>query len=105
MKKPLISLVHPYGGSMENLESARALISALRSASKEYVFILPLDTMYYANLTHSRTEITEWCVNIMEHCDGIIVPCDWEDSPGCRAEVEAATNAGKLVLFVHDILK
>lgn len=104
MKKPLIAVVHPYGGSSQNLESARALVSALRTASNEYVFILPLDTMYYANMTHSRTEITEWCVNIMEHCDGIIVPVGWEESPGCRAEVETATNAGKLVLFVGDFL-
>lgn len=100
----LYALIHPFGGNMENYYKGRELCSQIRQKHPDIAVIYILDTIVYEDKTTYHSTINSWCEEIVSRCDGIIVPDGWENSDGCRVEVEAAEARCKEILIAKNLI-
>lgn len=98
LKKVYIS--HPFGNSPErNMEEVNDICRRISFLMPDVVPVSPLNMFSFLNDSNSneRKKALEYCLEILKVCDEVWVFGDWEESEGCRLEVEAAREIGKVI--------
>lgn len=100
--KPLVYISHPYGGLEENKNSVEAIIKRLISKYPNYVFISPIHTFgFLYNYVDYETGLN-MCLELLSKCNTMWVFGDWQNSKGCKAEIEYCNKAGKPYRFLKE---
>ena len=96
--KKMIYISHPIGGkgSARNKRDIEDIIEKLyrnEEVSKRFCIISPVHTYAYEEILDNYNEKLEYCLDLLEHCDMMLVFGDVEsnsivESPQCRAEIE-----------------
>ncbi len=98
----LIYVSHPCGGKESNIKKIKAIINYLSEIDKENAYICP--TLLYHDLydiEDSCTGIVR-CLEIEKHCDVILMCLGWEESTGCKKELEFAMDNGISIHYLED---
>lgn len=99
----LIYLAHPYGGSVEN--GIEAVLLEYRMMSKhhgKHIFNAVRYFSYFAGFL-PESEIMRNCLDMVSRCDELWAAPGWENSPGCRAEIEEATKLGIKIRYLTEV--
>ena len=101
----LVYLAHPYGGNVTNVYKSKILANYL-NYNKIYpgvnIFNAVAYFFEYAQLK-TEVEIMAMCIDMLGRCDELWLAPGWEDSPGCKAEIEHATKLGMRVKYLLNI--
>lgn len=86
--KKAIYISHPYGGESANKAKIEQIISFLTKKFPDFLFLSPVNTFgfLYNQLTYS--DGIARCLWLLTKCDGMIVLGDYEQSKGCKIEIE-----------------
>ena len=117
MNKGLWYLAHPYTADTAD-EISRNVVSAdtiaARLINKGYHIYSPISHTHHMHLIGASLgfwKVSEWQMwmdldnTFIQHCTGIILSPNWEQSEGCKIECATFEFAGKKILFAEDILK
>lgn len=93
MKK--IYVCHPFQGKKSNKESITHICQYL--AKRGVMPISPVHSFSYLNdnIPEERAKAMEFCLELLEVCDCIFFFGDYENSEGCRMEMDLAKQLFK----------
>lgn len=105
LEKRLVYISHPSSGLEENTKDIEKIVKELYKSDEAYdncCFVSPVhcygfmynDTEYYKGLS--------FCTDLLKHCDMMLVFGDWEQSTGCKAEIELAKELNIPYLILGD---
>ena len=97
----MIYISHPYtGNEKQNIEDAEFIAVELAKKKPDILFINPIATMKHNGIAgRSYKAIIKNCLELLGHCDGIILTGDWQNSKGCMCEYGYAKAKG---LFIFE---
>lgn len=110
----LIYVSHPYGGKEENKEKVENVLAHLRKRLSTIplvgddpvnVFISPIHLLGHMYHDVAYEDGIQWCIELLERCDMIIMCNDWETSTGCRIEHVHAGVKGIPITDISGVLK
>lgn len=100
-----IYIAHPFGGQQENVERVQDIVTDLVKRNEELIYISPINMFGYLYNTVSYEQGMEWCLNILDTCDCLVLASDeWANSEGCCMENEYAKDKG-IEIFTLDEFK
>lgn len=94
MKKVYVSI--PISGEDYNDQRNHAFVVATNLAQKGYDAVTPFDVVPCATTPYN--EAMGKCVESLLECDVIYLCKGWQDSKGCKAELQIAIVYGKEVI-------
>lgn len=77
---------HPYNGEEANKREVEAMMRNLVKLHPGVVFISPIHTFGFMYNDVPYKEGMDWCIELLNRCDEILLCGSWEDSRGCRIE-------------------
>lgn len=88
----MVYISHPYTGNEEyNVDEAHYIAKDLSNQFPDIVFINPLNVFkHLQNSNLSYSEIMKQCIELMNHCDAMIMTGDYRSSKGCMMEYNNA---------------
>lgn len=88
----MVYISHPYtGNERRNIYEAECISKELSNQFPDIVFINPLNVFkHLQNSSLSYSEIMKQCIELMHHCDAMIMTGDWRSSNGCMMEYNNA---------------
>lgn len=99
--KKLIYISHPSLGLESNTKDIEKVIRALYKSDKifnNFSFVSPVHCYGFMYNDESTEEHynrgLNYCTDLLEHCDGMIVVGDWMHSKGCTAEINMCNAKG-----------
>ncbi len=99
--KPLYYVAHPFGGDAENKKKIEQIIIELMTEFPDKDFLSPIHASDFAYNLIPYVEGMDWCLNVLDRCDALIL-CDcWETSKGCLMEYAYAIAKDKPI-FMFD---
>ena len=84
----VIYISHPYSGLKENEEKVANIINNLIKAYPNYLFISPIHSFSYAYHAVNYQIGINMCLWLLDRCDEMWVYGNWENSKGCKMEIE-----------------
>ena len=87
----LIYLAHTYGGSAHNYFKACKLETKLIDEHPTAHIFNAVKYFNYFKNTLEEKDILKMCLDMVSRCNELWVAPGWEDSQGCKAEIEEAT--------------
>ena len=84
----IIYVSHPFKDRLSNLRAIESIVLALRKEYPNYLFVSPSHTFSFEYTEMSHEEGLKYCFWMLSKCDECWVFGDWENSRGCRAEIE-----------------
>ena len=104
IRMKLIYLAHPYGGKIENeLKSITAEYQLIEQHPSDHIFNAVRYFKTYERVL-SEPEIMDMCLDMLGRCDELWLSPGWQDSPGCKAELEHATRLGIRVKYLSEVI-
>lgn len=101
----VVYVAHPFtGNEEENRDDAREIVAGLYGSNPDAdtVYINPLDNFAAADFAGVGYEkAMKCCLELVARADAVLVCPGWEESKGCRMEVEHAIKLGKPVAPVE----
>lgn len=94
MKKVYVSI--PITGEDYNDQRNHAFVVATNLGQKGYDTVTPFDAV--PNVSTPYNEAMGKCVEELLECDAIFMCKGWQESKGCRAELQIALVYGKEVI-------
>ena len=93
-------VAHPFLGKPENVADAERIILKLLKLYPDVVFLSPLHAtgFYYFALSYELG--MEHCFEMLKRCDELWLCDGWEDSRGCKFEVEFAKEHNIPICYV-----
>lgn len=82
-----IYVSHPFGGKHENILEVENIIKELVKLNPDYTYISPIHTFGYLYDAVDYETGLQWCLELLDICDKMLVFGDWKQSRGCTAEV------------------
>ena len=98
----LIYLAHPYGGQERNYAKAKIMGSRLERANPGVHIFNAVPYFRYFTDYLEESEIMKMCLDMVARCDELWAAPGWENSPGCRAEIQEATRLGIRVRYLAE---
>ena len=88
----MVYISHPYtGNEKRNVYEAESISKELSNQFPDIVFINPLNVFkHLQNSNLSYSEIINQCIELMHHCDAMIMTGNWRSSKGCMMEYNNA---------------
>lgn len=87
-KYKLYYVAHPYSSNPEaNISKVTEYISALQIACPYDTFITPLHVFNFHEGKIPYEETMKHCLKLLSKCEAAIFPHNFEESPGCVAEM------------------
>ena len=84
----IIYVSHPFKDRLSNLRAIESIVLALRKEYPNYLFVSPSHTFSFEYTEMSHEEGLKYCFWMLSKCDECWVFGDWENSRGCRVEIE-----------------
>ena len=84
----VIYISHPYSGLKENEEKVAEIINQLTKEYPTYLFISPIHAFSYAYHAVDYQKGIDMCLWLLDRCDEMWVYGNWENSKGCKMEIE-----------------
>lgn len=81
---------HPYGGLEENKEQIEKIITALQTIYPSETFISPVHCFGFLYDTLPYADGLKKCIDLLLHCDAMLVFGNWISSKGCCEEIRQA---------------
>lgn len=125
--KKLVYVAHPYGGAEKNAQDVQAFISALYNGSHalvaanssienfalyhqwhtkirpldlaDSVFISPINQLRFMYDDTSYETGFVRCLDLLDHCDVLLLSGNWTESKGCLAEYTYALGKGINIIY------
>lgn len=95
----IVYISHPYSGKKENEEKVANIINNLSIQYPNYLFISPIHAFSYAYHTLDYQKGINQCLWLLEKCDEVWVYGDWQNSKGCKMEVDYAMEYSIPVVY------
>ena len=87
----LVYVAHPYINDPEgNMKKIKKVMRWLRKQFPQICFISPLHNFSYAQDDDEEEEILSSCLELLSRCDYLYMFGDYENSTGCKKEIELA---------------
>ncbi|MGL4368742.1 MAG: DUF4406 domain-containing protein [Spirochaetota bacterium] len=88
----LVYLAHPFLGIPENVEDAQNIILKLLHKYPDVSFYSPLHAtgFFYFNMSYAQG--MQHCFEALRRCDELWLCRGWEESRGCKMEVDYARS-------------
>jgi hypothetical protein len=83
----LIYVSHPYGGKEENKIKVEDIVRTLAINHSENTYVSPIHTFGFLYNVVSYEAGLEYCFNLLDVCDKMLVFGDYASSRGCTAEI------------------
>lgn len=90
--KRLIYISHPYGGNEENKQHVETIVKQLIYDNPKNTYISPIHTFGYTYHDVEYDSGLQYCLNLLDVCDEMLVFGDWQSSKGCKAELKHAID-------------
>ena len=90
-KKKLIYISHPSSGLEENTRAIENIIRILYSNDvlfDNYCFVSPVHCYGFMYNDVEYEKGIQFCLDLLDNCDGMLVFGDWKSSRGCNMEVK-----------------
>ena len=88
----IVYISHPYSGLKENEEKVAYIINQLTEKYPTYLFISPIHAFSYAYHAVDYQKGINMCLWLLDRCDEMWIYGDWENSKGCKMEIEFCKN-------------
>jgi hypothetical protein len=95
-------IAHPFGGKRENIEDVEKIILKLLPLYSDYTFYSPLHCTGFFYHAISYEAGMEHCFEFLKRADELWLCEEWEESIGCKMEVEYATAHGIPIYLIMD---
>lgn len=106
--KQLIYISHPSGGTEENAREIAYIINELYKDDEifdKFCFVSPVHCygFMYDVYKDNYLKGLQFCLDLLMHCEKMLVFGDWKKSRGCLREVEVAQSLNKPFACFEDI--
>ncbi len=99
----LVYVAHPYTKNPRlNKIKAEILIKNLATKNPTKTYISPIHNFSVLEGIACENRILQHCKNVIDICDGVIFAPGWEDSKGCRVEMEYCIDINKSYSILSD---
>lgn len=103
--KKIIYISHPSGGTKENYDDAQKCLDILLSSDyiyEKYCVVSPIQCYggMYESTDYNRG--LQYCIDLLEHCDVMVVIGNYKESTGCKAEVKYCNENNIPIYFFKD---
>ena len=88
----LIYISHAYSAKEENKIEVEQIVRQLLKDHPQHTFISPIHTFGYLYKDVEYAIGLQMCLDLLVVCDYMIVYGDWENSKGCKQEIEYAED-------------
>ena len=88
----VVYISHPYGGCKRNERKVQKIINKLQIQYPKYLFLSPIHAFSYAYTKTDYEQGLNMCLWLLSKADEMWVYGDWQNSRGCKAEVEFCIN-------------
>jgi nucleoside 2-deoxyribosyltransferase len=95
-----IYIAHPFGGKDENKQKVERIIKKLIKKHPDILFVSPIHCtgFYYHDVTYEKG--MEYCFELLNMCDTLLLCGDWKKSTGCCMEYGYAFARGKDIMYL-----
>lgn len=104
--KPLLYISHPFlthGNAQDNLNAvSKVLANLVLKYKDQFVFISPIHNFGTLDGQLNYEDGLKICLDLLKHCDGIIMCGDYIHSNGCMKEMELAVRKGLQIWKLED---
>lgn len=83
----MIYVSHPFGGKEENKQKVEEIVRGLVKQNPGTTYISPIHAIGYLYSDVSYEQGMEYCLNLLDKCDKMLVFGDHASSRGCTAEI------------------
>ncbi len=92
MKK--VYVAHRYEGKEENKQRVEQIIKQLVKDNPDTLYISPIHCtgFYYHDIPYE--DGMEYCFELLQMCEELLLTDDWENSRGCKLEKQFAEEKG-----------
>jgi hypothetical protein len=105
-KKTLVYISHPFlthGDAQDNLNKVSHILADLVLKYKSnFVFISPIHNFGTLDGKLNYDDGLEICMDLLKHCDAIVMCGDYIHSNGCMTELEYAIKNGLQIFKLED---
>jgi len=103
MTKKLVYVAHPYGGKESNKNKIDKIMNELVMNDSEHDYVSPIHNYGFMYLTGDEYQRgLDICLDLLSHCDVLVLCEDWEMSRGCRGERDHAKKHGILIFTLQE---
>lgn len=98
MSKPIVYVAHPYGGKEVNITAVSVIMRNLIK-NRNCIYFSPLhnfSAIYYDGEEYAKG--LQMCLDVLDHCDALVLCGDWQSSKGCIGEW-AYARAKKIKIY------
>ena len=89
--KELVYISHPSSGKIENTKHIEEIVNALYEDDfiyENYCIVSPVHNFGFMYETTDYVRGLQYCLDLMEHCDLVMLFGDYEHSKGCTKELQ-----------------
>ena len=101
-KHKLIYISHPYQMKEENKQKVEEIVRKLAKKHPENTYLSPIHAVGFMYDDFDYDTGLNMCLEILKRCDIMYVYGDWEDSRGCKAEIEFCKDNGIPYKILHE---
>lgn len=83
----LIYVSHPYSAKEENKQKVEAIVRKLAKEHPEHTFLSPIHAVGFMYDDFDYETGLNMCLELLKRCDMMYVFGDWENSRGCKTEI------------------
>ena len=105
MSKRLVYISHHSSGLKENTLDTEHCIESLYSCDtifNNFCFVSPIHCYGFMYNSTEYYKGLQFCIDLLEHCESMVVIGNWSNSVGCTKEVEYCKNHGIKIFFIAD---
>jgi hypothetical protein len=101
----LVYIAHPFLGKPENVEDAQNIILKLLHKYPDISFYSPLHATGFFYFEIPYAQGMQHCFEALKRCDEIWLCHGWEESRGCKMEVDFAKRMGIPIKVIREDYK
>ena len=90
-----IYISHPFGGKQENKEHIETIIKQLIYENPQHTYISPVHAFGFLYNEVDYQSGLNWCLDLLDMCDEMLVFGDYNESKGCVAEIKHCLDTKK----------
>lgn len=98
----MVYIAHPFNGEQKNVDDVENLIVKLLYMYKDTTYYSPLNATGFFYHVFPYDEGMKHCFEALNRCDEIWFCENWQNSKGCKLEMEYALKNYIPVYFVHN---
>lgn len=99
----MIYIAHPYQGKRLNKRKVEKIVKSLIKMSVCSTYVSPIHAFGYLYKEVDYAWGMKMCLDLLKQCKSAIFCDGWENSNGCREEMEFCKERGIPFLFYKDV--